>query len=63
MGQICRISVMDQSRGAVDEKGGSSLGHLAEVVFRLPNILRGGGVQTTTENRGFQSKRAFRGLI
>lgn len=35
-GQMCRISIVDQSQGAVDEKAGSSLGHFAEVVFRLP---------------------------
>lgn len=34
--QMCRIFVVDQSRGAVDEKAGNSLGHFTEVVVRLP---------------------------
>lgn len=36
VGQMCRISVVGQSRGAVNEKAGNSLGHSAEVVVRLP---------------------------
>lgn len=32
LGQMCRISVVDQSRGAVDEKAGNSLEHSAEVL-------------------------------
>jgi len=36
VGQTCKISVVDQGRGAVGEKAGSSLGCFAEVVFRLP---------------------------
>lgn len=62
-GQMCRISVVDQIRGAMMRKQGPPWGTLQKWCSDcLPNILRGGGVQTTTEERGSQSKRAFKGL-
>lgn len=63
LGQMCRISVVDHSRGAVDEKAGSFLGALQKWCLDcLPDIIRG-GVQTAAEKRGYQSQKAIKGQI
>lgn len=64
MRQMCRISVVDQRRSAVDEKAGDSLGHSTEgVVRQLAKHLKGRKSSDYHRKEGSQSRRAFKGVI